>query len=107
MKNSTIKDSYNTKGLIYYDNVDYSSSGKFNVYNSSFINNGSEKGSIIHINALISSVSIISIYNSKFYNNYSSKYGGVIYSIDPGAHGYVLFEECEFENNTSAYGNYI
>ncbi|KAL6600251.1 7 transmembrane sweet-taste receptor of 3 GCPR-domain-containing protein [Neocallimastix sp. 'constans'] len=104
LRNVTIKDGYEKNGIFYF-NKDDTSSGMFNIYNSTFLNNNGIKGSVIHIKNVLETNYRLTINNSTFYNNHSSMYGGVIYSVESNTNKNVHFDNCKFKNNTAQYGN--
>ncbi|ORX52523.1 hypothetical protein BCR36DRAFT_369322 [Piromyces finnis] len=104
IKNSNFSNIYEESGIFKFSSKDYFY-GTFNIRNSTFNNNRSLKGGVIHVEDVENANYLIVFYDSFFYNNAAELYGGVIFSIHSSVKERVIFENCEFYNNTAEFGN--
>jgi len=77
---------------------------KFIVSGLIFKNNYSQSSTFLNIKKDDKICSSITVTDSIFENNMSSKYGGVIYSLNPIAYEMIKFENCNFKNNKAVIG---
>ncbi|OUM58903.1 hypothetical protein PIROE2DRAFT_15730 [Piromyces sp. E2] len=104
IRNSTFSNCIEENGIFKFDD-EKSYCGVFNIRNTEFLYNESVKGGVVYVGLTDRSRCKISFYDSTFRNNIAKMYGGVIFSIDDSVKEKVLFDHCEFFNNTSDFGN--
>jgi len=94
-------------GIFSANDGTYNSIGTVTVKDSTFLNNNSTSGSILFINKVEKpeNLEVIKFENCQFKDNHAVKQGGVVYSISDATSKSVIFDNCEFLNNTAKFGD--